>query len=120
MGKFLYGICRCAAGNQQASVDANVKETSYWIYSPGDNASMWDEFYKLGIMGIGWDEVGNLKDFSSKEEIKEKMKSIYGTGHSYKNDAHCLWQFANEIKVGDVIFAKKRYAQNYWERGSYF
>ncbi len=68
---------------------------------------MWDEFYKLGIMGIGWDEVGNLKDFSSKEEIKEKMKSIYGTGHSYKNDAHCLWQFANEIKVGDVIFAKK-------------
>jgi 5-methylcytosine-specific restriction protein B len=88
-------------------VDSNVKETDYWIYSPGDNACMWDEFYKLGIMGIGWDEVGNLKDFSSKEEIKERMKSVYDASYSYKNNAHCLWQFANEIKVGDIIFAKK-------------
>lgn len=88
-------------------VDSNVKETNYWIYSPGDNACMWDEFYKLGIMGIGWDEVGNLKDFSSKEEIKERMKSVYDASYSYKNNAHCLWQFANEIKVGDIIFAKK-------------
>ena len=96
-----------AAGNQQTSVDANVKETSYWIYSPGDNASMWDEFYKLGIMGIGWDEVGNLKDFSSKEEIRAKMKSVYGADYSWRNNALGLWQFAHEIKVGDVIFAKK-------------
>lgn len=88
-------------------VDSNVKETNYWIYSPGDNACMWDEFYKLGIMGIGWDEVGNLKDFSSKEEIKERMKSVYDASYSYKNNAHCLWQFTNEIKVGDIIFAKK-------------
>ena len=88
-------------------VDSNVKETNYWIYSPGDNACMWDEFYKLGIMGIGWDEVGNLKDFSSKEEIKERMKSVYDASYSYKNNAHCLWQFANEIKVGDIVFAKK-------------
>lgn len=88
-------------------VDSNVKETNYWIYSPGDNACMWDEFYKLGIMGIGWDEVGNLKDFSSKEKIKERMKSVYDASYSYKNNAHCLWQFANEIKVGDIIFAKK-------------
>lgn len=88
-------------------VDSNVKEIDYWIYSPGDNACMWDEFYKLGIMGIGWDEVGNLKDFSSKEEIKERMKSVYDASYSYKNNAHCLWQFANEIKVGDIIFAKK-------------
>ena len=24
-------------------VDSNVKEIDYWIYSPGDNACMWDE-----------------------------------------------------------------------------
>lgn len=89
------------------TVDSNVKETDYWIYSPGDNACMWDEFFKNGIMGIGWDEVTNLKDFASKEEIKEFMKKVYDTSYSYKNNAHCLWQFANEIKVGDVVFVKK-------------
>ena len=89
------------------TVDSNIKETNYWIYSPGDNASMWDEFYKSGIMGIGWDDVTDLKEFSSKEKIKEYMKKVYDPSYSYKNNAHCLWQFANEIKVGDVIFVKK-------------
>lgn len=89
------------------TVDSNIKETNYWIYSPGDNASMWDEFYKSGIMGIGWDDVTDLKGFSSKEEIKEYMKKVYDPSYSYKNNAHCLWQFANVIKVGDVIFVKK-------------
>lgn len=89
------------------TVDSNVKETDYWIYSPGDNASMWDEFYKKGIMGIGWDEVTDLQAFNSKEEIKDFMKNVYDASYSYKNNAHCLWQFAKEIKVGDVIFVKK-------------
>lgn len=35
------------------------------------------------------------------------MKKVYDPSYSYKNNAHCLWQFANEIKVGDVIFVKK-------------
>lgn len=88
-------------------VDSNVKEIDYWIYSPGDNACMWDEFYNLGIMGIGWDNVTDLKGFTSKEEIKDYMKKVYDPSYSYKNNAHCLWQFANEIKIGDVIFVKK-------------
>ena len=88
-------------------VDSNVKEIDYWIYSPGDNACMWDEFYNLGIMGIGWDDVTDLKEFTSKEEIKDYMKKVYDPSYSYKNNAHCLWQFANEIKIGDVIFVKK-------------
>ena len=105
----------CAWKNSQGTpdelptkrIDSNVKETDYWIYSPGDNACMWDEFYKLGIMGIGWDDVTDLKGFTSKEEIKDYMKKVYDPSYSYKNNAHCLWQFANEIKIGDVIFVKK-------------
>ena len=88
-------------------VDSDVKDVDYWIYSPGDNASMWEEFYNLGIMGIGWDELNNLKNFTSKKEIKERMKKIYDPIYPYTNDAHCLWQFARDMKVGDIVFAKK-------------
>ncbi|WP_019132002.1 AAA family ATPase [Peptoniphilus obesi] len=88
-------------------VDSDVKDVDYWIYSPGDNASMWEEFYNLGIMGIGWDEVKDLKNFTSKEEIKECMKKVYDPSYSYRNDAHCLWQFVKDMKVGDIVFAKK-------------
>ena len=82
-------------------------DKNYWTYSPGENACKWEEFYKAGIMGIGWDKLPDLKSFKSQEKIKDKMKVIYKPGKEPTNDSLCLWQFANEIKVGDIIFAKK-------------
>ncbi|WDU83280.1 hypothetical protein [Caloramator sp. Dgby_cultured_2] len=79
----------------------------YWIYAPGENSSKWDEFYYQGIMGIEWDEMGDLKQYKSKEDMKAKMKELYGPELSYKNSALATWQFANEIQIGDIVFAKK-------------
>lgn len=79
----------------------------YWLYAPGHNASSWDEFYNEGIMGIGWDELGDLKSFKSKEQIKKELKRIHGDSSNFMNDAHATWQFANDIKPGDIIFVKK-------------
>lgn len=79
----------------------------YWIYAPGEGSNMWEEFYEKGIMGIGWSELGDLKQFSTKNAMKIRMKEIYGEEYSYINDGHATWQFANEIEIGDIIFAKK-------------
>lgn len=79
----------------------------YWIYSPGDNASKWEEFYNNGIMGIGWDEVGDLNQYNSKEEIKSALKEKRDPSLTYRNVAHALWQFAQELKPGDIVFVKK-------------
>lgn len=83
------------------------KEKNYWIFSPGDKACKWEEFYKDGIMGIGWDDLPDLKSFKSKKEIREKMKVLYKSEKERTNDSLCLWQFANEVKIGDIIYAKK-------------
>jgi len=85
----------------------NKKEKRYWIYSPGHSASKWEEFYSQGIMGIGWDEMGDLSQFSSKKEMKTKMKELYGQEYTYMNAVHATWQFANELLPGDTIYAKK-------------
>ena len=87
--------------------DDDVENVRYWIYSPGDNACKWDEFYKAGIMAIGWSGIGDLSVFDSKDAMKKKMKETYGDQYTYKNAAHATWQFANEIKPGDVVFVKK-------------
>lgn len=89
------------------SLDQDIHTNRYWLYAPGEGSYMWEEFYKSGIMAIGWGEIGNLLDFNSKEAIKEKMKEIYDENLSYRNSAHATWQFANEMKIGDVIFVKK-------------
>ena len=93
--------------NGAAIADEGVETIHYWMYSPGDGASCWDEFYDAGIMGIGWDEIGDLSVFNSKNEMKQAMKEKIDPTKSYMNDAHATWQFANEMKPGDIIFAKK-------------
>ncbi|NMA17589.1 MAG: AAA domain-containing protein [Clostridiaceae bacterium] len=90
-----------------AIADEGTEDVHYWMYSPGDGAMYWDEFYETGIMGIGWDELGDLRVFSSKEQIRQRLQEIYDSTSSHVNSVLATWQFANEMKPGDVIFAKK-------------
>ena len=91
----------------EAIGDKDVRTVHYWIYSPGNNACMWNDFYEAGMMAIGWDDIGDLTAFASKEAIKQKMQECMDAALSYKNGALALWQFANEMKPGDVVFVKK-------------
>ena len=91
----------------EAIGDKDVRTVHYWIYSPGNNACMWNDFYEAGMMAIGWDDIGDLTAFASKEAIKQKMQECMDATLSYKNGALALWQFANEMKPGDVVFVKK-------------
>ena len=87
--------------------DDKIDTVSYGIYSPGHGAQIWEECYKKSVALLGWGEIGNLNVFDSKDEIKQKMKEVYGDTSSYKNSAHATWQFAHDMKPGDVIFVKK-------------
>lgn len=87
--------------------DDDVETTHYWIYSPGDKASKWDEFYERGVMGLGWCEIGDYSQYSSKEEMKTAMKENIEPSKSYMNAAHATWQFLQVMKPGDIVFAKK-------------
>ena len=87
--------------------DDDVETTHYWIYSPGDKASKWDEFYERGVMGLGWCEIGDYSQYSSKEEMKTAMKENIDPSKSYMNAAHATWQFLQVMKPGDIVFAKK-------------
>ena len=94
-----------------ALMDDENETIKYWVYAPGEGSYMWEEFYKRGVMAIGWNEIGDLSLFKNKSEIKEAMKKNYGPNLSYQNATHATWQFANEMKVGDIIFVKKGRSQ---------
>lgn len=94
-----------------ALMDDENETIRYWVYAPGEGSYMWEEFYKRGVMAIGWNEIGDLSLFKNKSEIKEAMKKNYEPNLSYQNATHATWQFANEMKVGDIIFVKKGRSQ---------
>ena len=82
----------------------------YWLYAPGKGAEMWDAFHQKGIMAIAWGDLGDLDDYDSKRGMKLQLREKYGDT-SHVNDLNALWQFAKEMKPGDVVFAKKGKAE---------
>jgi len=90
-----------------ALADEGVDQVHYWLYAPGHGAEKWEEMYQDGNAALGWGEIGDVLAYSGKDEIRKKMKEVYGGSSSYRNSAHAVWQFAREMKVGDIIFAKK-------------
>lgn len=84
-----------------------VDKRRVWLYSPGEGARFWDEFSQKNIMGIGWDELGDLSKYSGREDIRAAMKRFWGEERSHRSNALAAWQFANEIKPGDVVYAKR-------------
>lgn len=101
-----------AAYLAKAEVRNSIKEKknndiSYWIYSPGENASKWNTCKTKDIMCIEWDELGDLKNYSSREEMRVAIKKYYQKNGSVKNDSLAVWQFRENIKSGDIVFAKK-------------
>lgn len=78
-----------------------------WLIAPGDNAFLWDEFYENGTVGIGWDELGDLRNYKEKGEIAEKQKELYDPDSSQVNNSLACFQFANAMQIGDIIITKK-------------
>jgi DNA replication protein DnaC len=87
-----------------------ISETGvkYWVAAPGPGASEWDYFVKQGIYALGWNELGDLREFNDKAELNEELLIAKRNSNSdRKNDALALWNIAKVIKPGDVVFAKR-------------
>ena len=101
------------------AIDAKENSTvKYWLGGTGDDQSKRVDFYKLCIIGIGWGRLGDLKNFKDSEEIRvdlcdkykeyaKKFKGRSPQSSEQKINAKALWQFAHEMKPGDIVVAKK-------------
>lgn len=92
---------------RQKGTNSPDSTKTYWTFSPGENASKWKLCIDEGIMCIGWDALGDLSQYSSREEMRYEIKKHYPTDGNAKNDSLAVWQFAKEMKPGDIVFAKK-------------
>ncbi|WP_205941081.1 AAA family ATPase [Albibacterium indicum] len=83
---------------------SNIKQ--YWLFAPGENAKYWDEFYEEGLIGLGWDDMGDLSQYPSKDEVKQALIEL-NMGDNPYNATAANWEFANGIQIGDIIIVKK-------------
>jgi len=89
-----------------ASDVAEPRQRRYWLYTPGVLASEWDDFSEDGIMAIEWDELGDLAQYSNREEIRIKLaESRPGTRRT--KEAQTVWEFQNLLAVDDIVYARE-------------
>jgi len=97
--------------SNETEVDATDEPAAldrhYWTFSAGRDGEHWEEFYKNGIIAVGWEGTPDLRQFKTKEELRAKLLELFPNDSDKKNDAHACWQFCREIQKGDVIFAKQ-------------
>lgn len=104
--EFSYGAYVQNEGASKRDLPKDGSKT-YWLYSPGEKASKWPLCTSAGLMCIGWDAMGDLSEYASREEMRDAVKKHYSTDGSAVNDSLAVWQFANEMKPGDIVFAKR-------------
>ena len=83
------------------------KSKKYWIYQPGEQGRLWNDVYANDIIAIGWEELGNLKQYSSKDTLAKRITEIYSKKNYPMNDTLANWEFANIMDIGDIVYVKK-------------
>lgn len=75
---------------------------NYWKFAPGENGIYWDEFYKESIIAIGWDDLTDLKTYTT-ETLAEDL------GVEDSDNSNQIWNIENfrDASIGDVVIANK-------------
>ena len=105
------GVREGGAGSGQ---DANDDEwyagrfgaVDAWVIAPGEGARLWAEFLEAGIAAIGWDYLGDLAEYESREAIHAALIAN-GAGENPTMKSLAVWEFVHEVAVGDLVLAKR-------------
>ena len=109
VGKRLKGVIDDEPGkDDDGTIIEPDKNSRYWIYAPGEGASMWQLCQDKGIMVLGWGDIGDYSQYHSKEKLTADMQDIYNKhDKNFMNSSLAVWQFLKDMKPGDVIYVKK-------------
>lgn len=78
-----------------------------WIWAPGQQARYWDELFESGLIAIGWDALGDLRQYVSIEQFKAALARSYeDRGDDQINNGKSCYDFTYSMMPGDIVYAK--------------
>ena len=98
--KMFEGIIPKESSDTALTVDDTA--VRYWLYAAGDGSVNWENDYAEGIMAIGWDNMGDLMQYSSKEEMRAKMREVYGGTSSYMKEKNLAVELLKKLIAEQV------------------
>lgn len=98
---FIYSIA-----NHFTIVDSS-NYSNVWLYSPGEQAYLWEEFYKDKVMALGWDFLGDLERYESKNELNDAFVEYHQKEGNYTNNVKANFEFSAEMEINDLVIVVK-------------
>lgn len=79
--------------------------------APGEGARYWRDCEASGAMVVGWDDVGDLRGYASRETFERAFEARYSTRYQGNRTrivraARKLW-LLRDLRAGDVIVANR-------------
>lgn len=79
--------------------------------APGESAKFWDDCMAGGYICVGWDEVGDLRQYSSKDDFKVAFRKAYreeynGLEAQISRKGNEVWTL-KELEPGDKVVANR-------------
>ncbi len=79
--------------------------------APGENAEFWQECLQQGFICVGWDDVGDLNEFESLDDLLERFTEKYAALYNdhratIKRKAKEVWTLS-QLEPGDIVVANK-------------
>jgi 5-methylcytosine-specific restriction protein B len=91
---------------------ADPRETRRIIkIAPGENAKYWNDCLENGYICVGWDLVGDLREYETKDAFIAKFEEVYSD--EYRGHAPTLSKKAKEVwtlielEPGDIVIANE-------------
>ncbi len=82
-----------------------MTDRTMWMVRAGENASLFNKFKDKNVVAIGWNEVGDLSNVSTPEDVKQIVRDKYPEYKSGKLNitAGQLVKFRFKFRKGDYI-----------------
>ena len=76
-----------------------------WVVRAGVDNQIAKEVAEKGAVAIGWEEIGDLSRFRSREDLKQAYAKIYTDDSPGRAAIQCgqLWRFAKDMNPGDWV-----------------
>lgn len=80
-----------------------------WLFTASEDDESLEEVIQSGFISLSWNELGDLRNFSSKEEMIQALTEKYNErGDNQYNNAQACWDLSRVLQTGDIIILKSK------------
>ena len=92
-----------------------MRMSRWWMVRAGDHNELIPVWKQQGIVSIGWPQLGDPKNFSTKEQLSAKASTVYDESKPQTRNSWVsqVWRFSHEIQVGDRVLSYSKEKREY-------